>query len=61
MEDMVEELTIDTTEDSDEESDSEEDLFDSDDRRLIDRMIRQEQLASLAARPSTSTRLEKNA
>ena len=55
MEDMVEELTIDTTEDSDEDSDNEEDLLDSDDRRLIDRMVRQKQLASPAAGPSTSS------
>ncbi len=34
MEDMIDELTIDTTDDSD---DDEEDLIDDDDRQLIDR------------------------
>ena len=57
MEDMVEEMVIDTADDSDDGDDSddeeEEDLIDDDDRQLLDRLLEQG-TSTYSDQPSTS-------
>ena len=54
MEDMVDELVIDTTEDSDDE-DQDEDLMDDDDRQLIDGLLQRSSIDADTQQPRTST------
>ena len=54
MEDMVDELVIDTAEDSDDE-DEDEDLMDDDDRQLIDGLLQRSSTDADTQQPSIST------